>query len=187
MSVHSTIRWSVVPRAASVSPKASRSSVIVCRVVGTSRRRSTSLAACTDQASRAGNGLSARIVLGEVPTVETHTCRLKRPKPRGFTRALSASETPPRLSPGSPIPIKTTLRTGGKPHSRATRTAACTCSRISSAESERSRPMVPVAQKAHARPHPTCDETHSVEKARALAAGAPCGCRSCGMSTASMA
>ena len=56
-----------------LSPHASRSSAMVCRVVGTSSLRSLSSAACTDHASRAGSGVRARMCAGDGPTVETQT------------------------------------------------------------------------------------------------------------------
>mmetsp|Transcript_29611 Transcript_29611/g.95170 ORF Transcript_29611/g.95170 Transcript_29611/m.95170 type:complete len:227 (-) Transcript_29611:218-898(-) len=167
MSVTSAMR----PRSAlacNVSPHASRSSRIRWRVVGTSSLRSRSSAACTDQASRAGSGSSARMCPGDGPTVETQTYERPSWKPKGWTIACSARETSSTLSAGSPMPMNTTFLSGGMPCCRTAAAAACSCARISSAARERSRPIVPVAQKVQPCRQPTCEETHSVENA-------PCG------------
>ena len=87
---HTRIHISIYPYIHAHTPQASRSSAMVCRVVGTSSLRSLSSAACTDHASRAGRGSSARMCAGEGPTVETHTYFLPSWKPNGCVMACSA-------------------------------------------------------------------------------------------------
>eukprot|EP00964_Phaeocystis_antarctica_P047412 scaffold27423_cov64-Phaeocystis_antarctica.AAC.7 len=69
--------------------------------------------------------------------------------------ACGAPATCSTLSAGSPMPMNTTLRSGGM-----------LCSRISSDVRERSSPIVPVAQKVQPCRQPTWDDTQSVEKPR---------------------
>mmetsp|Transcript_34287 Transcript_34287/g.110334 ORF Transcript_34287/g.110334 Transcript_34287/m.110334 type:complete len:298 (+) Transcript_34287:1678-2571(+) len=147
---------------ASDARKASRSSPIEWRVVGTSVLRSASSAACTDQASRQGSASAARrMCAGDGPTVETHTQRAERANAFGCTSSSTARRTSSKLLSGSPIPIKTTLTSGGKRRCRIVRSASQTCARISSARKLRSRPIVPVEQKVQPREQPTCDEMQS--------------------------
>ena len=87
---------------------------------------------------------SASIPTGR-PQVETITRRSARPKARGETSAASASPTAARLSRGSPMPMKTTFRSGVS----ASRAPCATWSRISSAVRLRAKGMPPVAQKTH--------------------------------------
>mmetsp|Transcript_38052 Transcript_38052/g.116915 ORF Transcript_38052/g.116915 Transcript_38052/m.116915 type:complete len:268 (-) Transcript_38052:132-935(-) len=151
---------------ASDARKASRSSPIEWRVVGTSVLRSASSAACTDQASRQGSASAARrMCAGDGPTVETHTQRAERANAFGCTSSSTARRTSSKLLSGSPIPIKTTFRIAtAEPASLRACRACQTCSRISALESCACTPIVPVAQNVQRRPHPTCELTQTVQR-----------------------
>eukprot|EP00966_Prymnesium_polylepis_P152331 3518364-Prymnesium_polylepis.1 len=91
-------------RALSTSPNASRSSAMLWRVVGTSSLRSSSSAACSDHASRAGIASMRRMWRVVGPTVDTQMCCFASRKPNGCVISSSARCTASALSVGSPIP-----------------------------------------------------------------------------------
>eukprot|EP00967_Tisochrysis_lutea_P156032 scaffold313633_cov31-Tisochrysis_lutea.AAC.3 len=76
-------------------------------VVGTSRLRFSSSAACTDQASMPGRSTAARTAEGEGATVETDILVEASRKPCGSVRSASALRTDAGLLSGSPMPMKT--------------------------------------------------------------------------------
>ena len=97
---------------------------------------------------------------GTTPDVETVTFRAaSRGAPSSVSRPIAAS-TASRLSIGSPMPMKTTLR-GGDPAGAAAR-ATRYCRTISPAVSWRVKPRVAVAQNRHWRVQPAWLETHTV-------------------------
>mmetsp|Transcript_150649 Transcript_150649/g.288672 ORF Transcript_150649/g.288672 Transcript_150649/m.288672 type:complete len:244 (+) Transcript_150649:330-1061(+) len=145
---------------ASALMNASLSSTIEWRVVGTRSLRSLSSTACTDHASLHGSSAILAMRSGEGPTVDTMMWRLDMAKASGCTSMLTAVRTFSKLLRGSPMPMKTMLTSFGKPCSRTMRRAVHTCTRISSAFRFRTKPMVPVLQKAQAREQPTCEDTH---------------------------
>mmetsp|Transcript_9254 Transcript_9254/g.30598 ORF Transcript_9254/g.30598 Transcript_9254/m.30598 type:complete len:220 (+) Transcript_9254:467-1126(+) len=150
-------------------------------------------AAWSESARRTRGCESARSLILEAsaPTVETVRCfaaKLNILRSCSPSKANSTSQT---LSSGSPMPMKTTLRrTKGvfdastvawTAFSRDRCFCTChTCSNISALESCCSMPMVPVAQNAHLRPQPTCEERQTVALLR------PDVCVSCRMRTVSI-
>mmetsp|Transcript_11479 Transcript_11479/g.29071 ORF Transcript_11479/g.29071 Transcript_11479/m.29071 type:complete len:278 (-) Transcript_11479:521-1354(-) len=151
---------------ASRSP--SRSSAIVKRVVGTSLRRRPSSAACTDQASTHPALASEPNASGVGPTVEIVTLEREIRKRESSPNVRAATTTASALSAGSPIPMKTTPSSGGMPSSRHTCRPKYVCNTISSAVSERSLPIFPVAQKVQACAQPTCELTQIVVRPRSV-------------------
>mmetsp|Transcript_13849 Transcript_13849/g.40561 ORF Transcript_13849/g.40561 Transcript_13849/m.40561 type:complete len:216 (-) Transcript_13849:169-816(-) len=133
---------------------------MLCLVVGTSTRRTSSSAACTDQASRVGRDSNASMASGEGPTVDTEMCEFPRRKPSTMVRAARC--TCSRLSAGSPMPMKTTFVSGGSSLLWASCMPAKSCPRISCASRDRMSPMAPVEQNAQARAQPTWLETQIV-------------------------
>mmetsp|Transcript_23489 Transcript_23489/g.75931 ORF Transcript_23489/g.75931 Transcript_23489/m.75931 type:complete len:210 (-) Transcript_23489:267-896(-) len=139
------------------------------------------VAACSDSARRTRGASSASRMMrpAEPPTVETVIRLAPRSKSDWWVMPRRLLRTASRLSRGSPIPMKTTLRTSAPPSSRTDCRACQTCSRISAADSCANAPIVPVAQKEHWRPHPTWEETQTVQRCR------PVDRCSCMMSTVS--
>src|SRR5690606_40209247 len=75
--------------------------------------------------------------------------------PAGWRRMSAARVVSLKLSSGSPIPMKTTPRTGRSASART----CCTCSMISHDWRLRLKPSFPVMQKSHASAQPTWLET----------------------------
>ena len=145
------------PPVLSKSMKASLNSIIGNPDVGTSWLRKESCAECTDQTTWHRMPFNARIWDGEGATVEI--CSRFRAKPIRCKspKASTASFTFFKLAKGSPIPIKTTFKTFGKPSSLAIRLPCTTWAIISSACRFRKRPMRPVRQNWHAWAQTTCE------------------------------
>ena len=101
---------------------------------------------------------------GTTPEVETVTRRGESPG-NTSVRERTAASTASRLSRGSPIPMKTTFVASSPAASAASRATRNWCT-ISPAVRFRRKPMVAVAQKAQARVHPDCDDTHTVPRVR---------------------
>mmetsp|Transcript_95992 Transcript_95992/g.255007 ORF Transcript_95992/g.255007 Transcript_95992/m.255007 type:complete len:211 (+) Transcript_95992:541-1173(+) len=126
------------------------------RFSGTKRLRSSVNGECRENARfTCGNSSVSFRIPGMTPTVETFILRVERPMRSGDVRTRRASKTR-GLPKGSPMPIRETLST------------FCPCcmkcrawSAISSASSCRLRPIFPVAQKAHWKAQPTCEEMQS--------------------------
>mmetsp|Transcript_24873 Transcript_24873/g.78385 ORF Transcript_24873/g.78385 Transcript_24873/m.78385 type:complete len:211 (+) Transcript_24873:526-1158(+) len=126
------------------------------RFRGTSRFRSSVKGECSEKARfTCGNSSVSFRIPGMTPTVETFIRREEKPSSSGDVRMRSASKTR-GLPRGSPMPISETLSTFW-PHCRKWRT----WSQISSASSCRFRPTLPVAQNAHWKAQPTCEEMQS--------------------------
>ena len=137
-------------------------STIEYRDVGTSWRLKKSLAEWTDHTRPHLRPSNSRIWAGEGATVEI--CIRFRAKPMRCKslKVSTASLTFSRFAKGSPIPMKTTFRTLGKPSSFARRRPCTTWAIISSASRFRRRPMCPVRQKRQPWAQPTCDEIQIV-------------------------
>lgn len=80
-------------------------SVIVCMVVGTSNRRTSSVAACTDHAKRDGIPFIRRTAPGEGPTVDTEILLFAMANVWGCVSTSRERVTANGLSSGSPIPM----------------------------------------------------------------------------------
>lgn len=89
------------------------SSSIECAVVGTSDFRTSSIAAWTDHAKRAGIASILLIAAGEGPTVLTEILPFAMANACGCVMTSSECDTAEGLSRGSPIPINTTFVKGG--------------------------------------------------------------------------
>lgn len=84
-------------------------SAMVCTVVGTSNRRTSSVAACTDHAKRDGMPCILLIAAGEGPTVLTEILLLAMANACGCVSSSNERLTATGLSSGSPIPMYTAL------------------------------------------------------------------------------
>lgn len=88
-------------------------SAMVCTVVGTSNRRTSSVAACTDHANLDGMPFIFLIAAGEGPTVLTEILLLAMANACGCVSSSKDCLTATGLSSGSPIPMYTTFVRGG--------------------------------------------------------------------------
>lgn len=109
--------------------KSHLNSAMVCTVVGTSNRRTSLVAAWTDQAKRLGIPFILRMAAGEGPTVDTEILLLAIANANGCVSICSDCVTAPGLSSGSPMPMYTALVRGGwkKVGNRATASIVGVC------------------------------------------------------------
>ena len=87
-------------------------------------------------------------------------------RPRSSLRLSRASLTAGQLSRGSPMPMKTRLRSTGQSGRVSPRCSRATriCPRISPMLRLRAKPILPVAQKVQAMAQPTCEERHWLQR-----------------------
>mmetsp|Transcript_77343 Transcript_77343/g.136402 ORF Transcript_77343/g.136402 Transcript_77343/m.136402 type:complete len:337 (+) Transcript_77343:371-1381(+) len=153
-------------RVARAAASPSRSSAVVCLVLGTNFRRRPSSAACKDHARVAGNVASFLKIAGDGPTVLTVHLDCGKENLRWSVRASRALPTLLGLQPASPIPMNTMFVSGGMASRCASRRPWNTCDRISSAVRFWMSPILPVAQKMQPRLQPTWDDTQRVVRGR---------------------
>mmetsp|Transcript_135024 Transcript_135024/g.419587 ORF Transcript_135024/g.419587 Transcript_135024/m.419587 type:complete len:211 (+) Transcript_135024:379-1011(+) len=123
------------------------------RFRGTRRLRSSGKGECKEKAKLAcGNSSVSFRMPGMTPTVDTFILRAERPRRSGEVSTRRASKTRGFPS-GSPMPMRETLSTFWPCCMKCSAWSA-----ISSASSWRFRPTLPVAQKAHWKAQPTCEE-----------------------------